>query len=287
MFRKILCPIDFSSGSHRAMRLAASVAKDDAAEIVVAHAWYMPPIAFGGGATMPRDTMQYVVADAERGLADAVHELKDLGVRRVTKKLANGVPWAEIVELATHDRCDLIVMGTHGRTALTRVLLGSVTEKVVRHATCSVLTVRPEAETPRLGHVVCPIDFSESSRHAANVAVDIATRHDGRVTLLHVIDLPITIPGEPTAMLGDLGESSAKLLDTWANELRAKASVPIAARTEIGSAGSRLLDAIEQDATISLVVVGSHGRTGIKRALLGSVAEKLVRHATCPVLVAR
>jgi len=287
MYRKILCPVDFSPGSHRALQLAASVARDDSAEIVVAHAWYMPPIAFGGGVAMPRDTMQYVVQDAERGLAEFARELTELGVKRVSTKLVNGVPWTEIVELAKHERCDLVVMGTHGRTALTRVLLGSVTEKVVRHAACSVLTIRPDAELPRLGHVLCPIDFSEASREAAEVAIDLAARHDGRVTLFHVIEIPTTIQGEPISMVGDLTTSAVNALDGWADELRRKATIPVLAQTEIGRAGSTLLGVIEKDPTVSLVVVGSHGRTGIKRALLGSVAEKIVRHATCPVLVSR
>ena len=289
MFKKILCPIDFSPGSRRAMQLAARVATADGAELVLAHAWYMPPIAYAGEYPLPPDTIRLMGEDAERGLAEASREVTGLGAPRVEAILLNGVPWAQIVETLQDPTFDLAVIGTHGRTGLARVLLGSVAERVVRHAPCSVLTTRPDGELARFGHVLCAVDFSESSRHAAQLAADIAARAGGKLTLVHVIELPVTYRGEPIAsdLMMDVDKRSTHLLEQWASELAAKSTIPIATRIELGSAGARLLTVLDGEPTASLVVVGSHGRTGIGRALLGSVAEKIVRHAACPVLVAR
>jgi nucleotide-binding universal stress UspA family protein len=84
-----------------------------------------------------------------------------------------------------------------------------------------------------------------------------------------------------------LDRRSAELLDQWASQLRGKISVPVTTTARIGWPGAEILAALDRDSTVDLVVMGSHGRTGIKRVLLGSVAEKIVRHARCPVLVAR
>lgn len=289
MFKKVLCPIDFSPGSQRAMQLAARVAKADGAELVLAHAWYVPPIAYAGEYPLPADAMQLMREDAERGLADAAREATLLGGARVETKLLSGVPWAQIVETLQDPSFDLVVMGTHGRSALARVLLGSVTEKVVRHAPCSVLTTRADGELADFAHVVCAVDFSDSSRHAAELAAQLAARAAGKLTLVHVIELPVTYRVDAIAadLAADVDKRSTHLLEAWASDLRTKAGVPVATTIKLGAPGASLLGVLDREPTASLVVVGSHGRTGIKRALLGSVAEKIVRHASCPVLVAR
>jgi nucleotide-binding universal stress UspA family protein len=106
-------------------------------------------------------------------------------------------------------------------------------------------------------------------------------------TLLHVLELPVAWaePWPPDAYR-DLDRRSAALLDTWAKELAAKVSVPVTQRVRIGSPGAQVLFAIDEDRTVDLIAMGSQGRTGIQRLALGSVAEKIVRHAHCSVLVA-
>ena len=142
--RKILCPIDFSGGSQHAFRVAARLAGEAGSELMLVHAWFLPPIAAGGDMPLPADAIQGLVEDAERGLAELVTGAKSLGVQNVTSELVSGPPWERIVGLAEPE--DLIVMGTHGRTGIRRFLLGSVAEKVVRHAPCSVLVAREDGE---------------------------------------------------------------------------------------------------------------------------------------------
>ena len=99
----------------------------------------------------------------------------------------------------------------------------------------------------------------------------------------------MTYSGEPAIadLIDTLDKRAAKLLEDWAAQLRTTASVPVATRWRIGSAGGQTLAILEDQPPFDLVVVGSHGRTGLRRALLGSVAEKIVRHAPCAVLIAR
>ncbi|HEX7837412.1 MAG TPA: universal stress protein [Kofleriaceae bacterium] len=289
-FHKILCPIDFSAGSQYALRTAARIAAASEAELVVANVWYMPPMAYAGDAPVPADAVQFLVDDSKRGLAQAERDASSLGARRVTTALLSGVPWEQLVALLGRDETfDLVVMGTHGRTGLSRILLGSVAEQVVRHAPCPVLTVRDRGEAGTFQHVLCPVDFSDSSRRAVELAGSIAAPGGAGIALLHVLELPVAYSGELKipGLVEDLDRRAAGMLERWAAELRAKVSVPVVARSRIGRPGAQILAAQDGDPSFDLVVMGGHGRTGLPRLLLGSVAEQVIRHASCPVLVAR
>jgi len=287
-FTKILCPTDFSPGAERALQLAARLAGDTGAELVIAHAWYIPAAAYAVEAPFLPNVTQQMVDDAQRGLDAAVRDATAAGAKYVTGKLLNGVPWAEIVGQLEHQAFDLCVIGTHGRTGLARILLGSVAEKVVRHAPCSALAVRPDGEVKPFAHVLVPSDFSASADHAFELAARLV-QPQGAITLLHVIEVPVAYSGEITDadFARDLDSRAAAALDQAATKLRTMTPVRVTTRSRIGYPGMQTLAALDADRTIDLVVMGSHGRTGIKRALLGSVAEKVVRHARCPVLVAR
>ena len=288
--RKLLCPVDFSPGSHHALQVATRMAREANAELVLVHAWYVPLATFGGDYPMPTDLVREVEADVQRGLATATDEATRLGAPRVTSRLLRGVPWDQIVETAREDPAiDLIIMGTHGRSGLARVLLGSVVEQVIRHAPCSVLAARAPGGVQPFRNVLCPIDFSEESRHALERAAELAAPGAAGIALLHVI--------EPAVALGNLpmGENNLPAVDRraahelagWASDLEKRVSVPVRTEIRIGRPGVQTLGVLDADPTFDLVIMGSHGRTGIRRVLLGSVAEKVLRHAACPVLIVR
>jgi nucleotide-binding universal stress UspA family protein len=144
-FTKIVCPVDFSPCSREALRVAAELARDASAPLVLAHVWEPPRWATGEIQLAPGIVQDLVDAE-EAELARWKVTARQLGAREVAVRFLTGVPWDEIVTLAQSDPgIDLVVMGTHGRTGIKHVLLGSVAEKVVRHAPCAVLVVRARA----------------------------------------------------------------------------------------------------------------------------------------------
>lgn len=285
--RKILCPIDFSRDSTSAMRAAIRLANDHAAELVLAHV-FQPPITLTiEQPVMPSEIYTTLAKDASSGLDQAVAQATELGANRVTGELKNGVAWIELVEMLERDASfDLVVMGTHGRTGISRMLLGSVTEKVVRHAPCSVLTLRRDAAVAPFTKILCPIDFSDTSEIAMDFAAELRPKS---ITLLHVIEVIMPYSGEPfpAVYTDDIQQQATEELDRAATVVRKLAEVPVETTTREGRAGHEVVEMLDENPGFDLVVIGSHGRTGIKRALLGSVAEVVVRHARCPVVVAR
>jgi len=287
-FRKILCAIDFSEGSRKAMVRAARLAKQHDCELVVAHAWYLPPASVAGEFVYPSELVKGIIDDHERELASAVEDARKL-TPRVSMKMLDGEPWVKIVEVAEADPdIDLVILGTHGRTGLGRVFLGSVAEMVVRHAPCSALVIPNEAEASAFARILCPIDFSESSRRALDLALELEPTSARTVTLLHVVEPPRVYAAEGAIDVHPgLGGESQKLLETWGATAIAKRPAKLAAVVRIGRPATQILAMLGEDKSFELVAVGSHGRTGLQRMLLGSVAERVVRHAGRPVLVAR
>jgi len=268
------------------MAAAVRLATERDAELVLLHAWYLPA-ALAGEYSYPVGIVPQITEDAQRSLAAAAAEATRLGATRVSTKLVEGTPWQQIVDTAKSDPAfDLVVTGTRGRTGIRRVVLGSVAALVVRHAPCPVLTIPSNHELRSFSHVLCPVDFSSSSRAAAELAVELAQTGGAGVTLLHVVEMAFA-SGElrPADVYRDLDRRAAELLDGWVAELTGKRAVRVTQRTRIGSPRSEVLAALDADRSFDLVVMGSHGRTGIARLALGSVAETTVRHAHCPVLV--
>jgi universal stress protein A len=144
-FTRIACPVDFSAGSREALRIAAELARDWSAQLVVAHVWE-PPTWSTGEIMVAPEVIQDMIDAEEAELENWQATAKQLGAREVGTRFLSGVAWDAILALLKDDPAiDLVVMGTHGRTGLKHVLLGSVAEKVVRLAPCPVLVVRERA----------------------------------------------------------------------------------------------------------------------------------------------
>ncbi|MBA2542247.1 MAG: universal stress protein [Deltaproteobacteria bacterium] len=288
MFGKILCPVDFSPPSHAAVAVAARIAAADRSELVLAHAFHFPSVAAGAEGPLPGTTIQLAMDDEKSALTAVAEHASKLGAR-VTTRFLDGVPWQHMVDLAGNEGFDLIVVGTHGRTGLKRLLIGSVAEKIVRHAPTSVLVVRGNPDGPLFDHVLCPIDFSEGSSLVVERAGELANPSGAGLMLLHAIELPLAASGDP--LLKDpimfLDHRMQIELDRYRDEVVARHKLPVTAEVLTGTPVELMLAKVEEDRTFDLVVVGTHGRTGLKRVLLGSVAEKMVRHAPCSVLVVR
>ena len=147
--RKILCPIDFSEGSKEALRNACDLALGSGAALRLVHVWEVPLWLTTSQMPVSPDVVQELIDLDQQNLDAALADAKRAGVKDVTAELLRGVAWDEVVRLAKNDsQIDLIVMGTHGRTGLRHVLIGSVAEKVVRQAPCRVLVTRVRGEQP-------------------------------------------------------------------------------------------------------------------------------------------
>jgi len=145
-WKRILCPIDFSDASRAALEAAAEVAKRFGAKVALFHAYPVPGYTFPDGSFVASSKMLEELAEqANRHLAEWKTIAEQMGIAQVETATAIGEPAHEILAFAKAQQADLMILGTHGRTGLQHALMGSVAERVVRRATCPVLTVRPGA----------------------------------------------------------------------------------------------------------------------------------------------
>jgi nucleotide-binding universal stress UspA family protein len=200
---------------------------------------------------------------------------------------------ADLIAFANKNKVDLIVMGSHGRTGLRRLLMGSVAEGVMRKARCPLLLVRsdakPDHETRR---ILCLTDFSECSNTALALASQLASAASARLYILHVDGiLDISPSSDPpdsdnTPYDAPWGHSRRGVRERLLSLKPTVANVAYENHYLTGPPVSHILKFAECE-HIDLIVVGSHGRCGLSRLLMGSVAEGVMRHSKCPVLVAK
>jgi len=139
---KILCPVDFSDCSKDALRTAIDLARDSGGSLMLIHVVTPTFAAMAEASFCSADLVMILQNNAGKALQAWRAQAIEGGAKTVDTVCVVGIAWDEIVKSARSQRCDLVVMGTHGRSGLKHVLLGSVAENVVRHAPCSVLIVR-------------------------------------------------------------------------------------------------------------------------------------------------
>jgi nucleotide-binding universal stress UspA family protein len=210
----------------------------------------------------------------------------------LTVVLAAGSPASEITVEAARMAADLIVLGTHGRSGFRRLLLGSVTERLLRATETPLLIVPPPVTAPHsVGYdtILCPIDFSQESMRALDFALSLAQESNGRIVLLHVLegllealdpkDLPHVNVAEYFESLER--ETAARLAAAVPEEAQLWARP--AHRVVRGRAHERILE-VAREEHASLIVMGVRGRGALDRLLFGSNTERVIRQALCPVL---
>lgn len=292
MMRTILVPTDFSSSADSALAYAFQFADVYGADVHILHIAERPM------ATVP-DLPPEIVTMAQDKAMDAMAQLlrrhgkteKDVTITVKPERLVSSIP-EMIGTFAEENRCDLLVLGTHGRRGARRLLLGSVTEEVIRHARVPALTVR-EGEDPAPGerdrHILVPIDLSDSTDAAIRVATDVALKFNARIELLHVVDIGFYpyygLLEDPVAELEQKAlDTAGKALEKRAKVLR-DAGIDVEIHRRKGHVAERIL-AFTAENELDLIVMASHGRSGVDRVLLGSVAERVLRAARVPVMVA-
>jgi len=295
--KKILCPTDFSDFSRRALDHALAMAKWYGAEVSVLHV--IPKV------LMPPEAYPYLTEPLlpdpqarERALEELgrfVHHAREIGVSTEVR-LEEGDAVEEILKLSKQMPAHLVVMGTHGRRGFERLVLGSVAEKVLRKATCPVMTIGKELEGAAVSEkalfkrILCPVDFSTSSTRALEYALSLAKEADAHLTILHVLE----------AALEEAGDMAAFALSEYRDFLkrnaleRLKDAVPEEARewcepeclVASGRSYRQILKVAEKEGA-ELIVMGVQGRNAVDLALFGSTTHHVVREAKCPVLTIR
>lgn len=284
----VLCPVDFSEISRRALNHATALAQWYESRLTVLNVFPVMPV---------MDVPPLVLDDKMR------HELTGQ-LRRFTELVPAGVRLELLVEQAdsihegiqTHaavSSVDLVVMGSHGRSGFKRLLLGSVAERVIRHARCPTMIVPAQAhdvvpEGPvRYRTILCPVDFSPHSIHAVGYAVTLAEEADADLRLLHVLpqlpaelqelessfeDVRLQIEGDRLRRLGELVPHDATMYCTVHTALRQG----VVHREILAAAAEHPAD---------LIVMGAQGGGALDAAIFGSNTERVARAACCPVLV--
>ncbi len=282
---KILCPVDFSESSGAALGLAVRLAKDAGATVTLAHVVQPSYVLAPDAGYVLRSIQDVASQEADTGLAACKADGERIapGVPIEVVRL-DGTPWDSLCRQAREGAFDLIVMGTHGRTGLAHALVGSVAERVVRHAPCPVLVTRAAAAAgPPFRQILCAVDFSEPSREALRFAAELAKQGGATLTVMHVYAKHA--PADDRAVEEKVDQLRPALTE-WQETARALGAPRVEVAWEEGRAWQAIVRrAAEQHH--DLVVVGTHGRTGLEHVFLGSVAERVLRHAPCSVLAVR
>ena len=291
----ILFPTDFSSVAEDAFAHAAHLALQTGATVYVFNV--VTPGTGEGSNPMDFLPVEPVEGPAMDGAKPQRMEVQTVTQERGTVPVVyaqteSASPETAIVEHATEHDVDLVVMGTHGRKGMDRLLSGSVAEEVVRQAPCPVFTVLAQGEdapqTP-IDRILVPVDLSEQSPLVVEHAAALGETYGAPLDLLHVVEeaaFPSAYGVDPLSPTQpDVQERAREALEALAAEIEGAGA---AVRTHVlaGYAARDIVDFASEQAA-DLIVMATHGRTGLQRFLIGSVTEKVVRSAPCPVFTVK
>lgn len=287
--QKILMAYDFSVSSTRALDGAIQLSRAVGARLELLH-------------IVPYDDVTQLVKliphldEIETHIHQNVEKefQKILGEYRghnITTHVEIGRPAQEIVAFAESGGFDLLIVGTHSRGGLARFFLGSVAERVLRHAKLPVLVDRG-LEPARVKRILVPVDLSEASEAALLQAREWAKLFGAEIKVLHVLGeyyyLPVYIQDDLSAyggLVGKYEEKEKEAIAAWIARITGDEPAPAFECVSGPDAALMILERAKADSA-DLIVLGTHGRTGISHLLLGSVAEKVARYAPCSVLTA-
>jgi nucleotide-binding universal stress UspA family protein len=301
---KILLATDGSEEAYRALKTSVVLAESTGCEL---HLVFVEELPYAYDAPMVREPTSGFFAElherARKRLDRELEKVRSAGGTVAEAHPRVGTAAKEVVALAEEMGVGLIVVGSRGLGGLRRALVGSVSLGVVRYAHCSVIVVRGSGDREGEGHlpgkVLLAHDGSKEATAAAGVAAEIANATGSGLHLLHVVPIEEYLPPLAYAPYEEAEAWEAWEAGIERDEERARSFVEGQAR-RMEAQGAKVAEAhlafgkpegeivrLAEDLNAGLVVVGNRGRGGIRRALVGSVSDSVVRHAHCPVLVVR
>lgn len=284
--RKILFATGFTAGVREAFHQSCFFARAWKAKLLIVHVNSPQEQESSENAAIEAGDFE---KDVEVLSMDLDNSHEHISHEHITR---TGDPVDVILEIEKEHDVDLIVLGTHGRKGVKRMFQGSVAESIIRSANCPVLTLRmseseePVREIENHLKILVPIDFSVYSYAALDFASAIAKAIDAGITILHVDDSNES----PTTHLPDgtpeLSEDRQKLWDQLKKFEPREKGIRFGHKILAGPAKKQITKfALENQ--YDYIVLGTHGRSGIGRALMGSVTEQVVRNANCPVVTVK
>ena len=288
MYDAILVPIDGSDVAEAALEHALSLAIETDATV---HVLYVADTNRDSVTVVGGRAVDSLLTHGEEAVDEARATLTSRGVAH-EGEVVQGGPARTIVDYAERYGLDLIAMPTHGRTGLERILLGSTTERVVRRSPAPVLALPPTDDSREYPYrrLLAPTDGSRCAETAVELGAGLAAATDARFDVLSIVDVAhLGFDTRVDLQIDQLEENAAKFVDAG-SDLAAAAGVAadrITTGVVSGTSPYREINAYVEANDIDLLVVGTHGRTGIDRYLLGSVTEKLLRTSSVPVLTVR
>ncbi|MBV8225730.1 MAG: universal stress protein [Verrucomicrobia bacterium] len=295
-FARILVPTDFSRNAQEALQFAVLLASQLGAKITLLHVieWQIDSKILGA-----LEFISELNKDAEERAAGRLEKLARATVAADLLEetvLRFGQPHLHILEVANDLNIDLILISSKGRTGLRGVLLGCTAARIVRHALCPVLTVHPRTEPnslraktpgpgPIINRILVPVVFSDECASSLRFATTLARMMHAQLVLLHVV---LPLPRNYTRHLAEVQECDAQLRADAEQHLKElAATVPEDVKTRVlvrqATPYRGIIDAARQN-RCDLIVLPTRGLKGLEHYMLGSTAEKVVRHAPCPVL---
>jgi nucleotide-binding universal stress UspA family protein len=282
MIKRILCPIDRSPSSLQAFDYAIALARWQGARLNLIEVIEVPNH-YG----MPIETRSNLEGDLERVLVS--RRVSDV---KVAISLRQGNVVQEILGHAKANRSDLVVIGSHGRGGIQRLVLGSIAEKVLRLSACPVLTVRRGVSQRRRGKdrspfetILCPTDFSVAANHAVTYAKRLAKEANAKLILVTAVEWPFGdgVKSRPAAELrksieADAREALGRLLPRPGSDRRRAEALVVSGKASAG------IIKLARLRSVDLIVMGVSGRNALDVALLGSTTHHVIRAGSWPVL---
>ncbi len=284
-YAKILVGVDGSEEGFNALRNALSLAKKINAEVMVL---YVLPIGSEVSSALSLFTgmKDFFKKGGEKVLkeAQAIAEEEDIQVK---VRLEEGEPYSKLVDILYAEDMDLLVVGKSGKGGVARALLGSTASRAIGSSPVDVLVV-PKNTTLDFRKILVPVDGSVYSEKAALKALEFATFFKSEVILLSVIEIPLELY-ETTSEIIKLVEHYKIEIEEFIRKMKnyfKEKGIKVKTLIEEGIVEEKILEACEREG-VNFIIMGSHGKRGLKRLLMGSVTEKVLTLGSLPVLVVK
>jgi nucleotide-binding universal stress UspA family protein len=299
MYNKILIPLDGSTTAEKVLPYARWLAGKLSIGVEL-----LAVVDIGEIAThMASEKARFLDMFIEEAVSNSTSYLRGVATTfaatEVSCTVAKGKAADTIIENAASDPGMLISMATHGRSGLNRFLLGSVAEKVLRGAANPMLLIRAATEAKSVGEalfksIIVPLDGSELAARVLPIVAELAQKLDLDIELFRVYHIPYNVyagdegfyASHYDALLASAREEAQEYLERQAAEVKKLGAPRVVCSTKEGFAGDEII-ALGRTTADNLIAMSSHGRSGVRRWVLGSVAETVVRHCDAPVLIIR